>query len=222
MVKDKKNIGKYLHANKSLLLFIVLMSVFRSAVADWYTIPTSSMMPTIEVGDRITVNKMAYDIRIPFTNTAIVQLNDPQRGEIIVFNSKAADKRLIKRVIALPGDSVSMSNDMLTINGQKASYSSINETSIDFIEQESIYGNKRNIRFDKHAQSPLASFSTVIVPKDHYLVLGDNRRNSADSRVYGFVPRNELLGRAGYVAFSLNYNNYYIPKIERFIKNLNL
>lgn len=223
MNKNKTNIVvKFLKANKLFLIFIVLMSVFRSAVADWYTIPSGSMMPTIEVGDRITVNKMAYDLRIPFSNTALIRLDEPKRDDIIVFNSKAADKRLIKRVIALPGDHVAMKNEVLTINGVIASYDTINETSEELTLQETIIGDHRIVRIDKKRQSPLANFSEVIVPKDHYLVLGDNRGNSADSRVYGFVPRKELLGRASYVAFSLDYNKYFLPKSKRFIKSLYL
>lgn len=223
MKKIKTNIVvKFLKANKLFLIFIVLMSVFRSAVADWYTIPSGSMMPTIEVGDRITVNKIAYDLRIPFSNTALIRLGEPQRDDIIVFNSKAAEKRLIKRVIALPGDHVAMENEVLTINGVIASYDTINETREELTLQETINGDHRIVRIDKKRQSPLANFSMVTVPKDHYLVLGDNRRNSADSRVYGFVPRKELLGRASYVAFSLDYNNYFLPKSKRFIKSLYL
>lgn len=86
-------VGKLLRENRSLLLFILLMSVFRSAVADWNTVPTGSMKPTIVEGDRILVDKAAYDIRLPFTHISLVKLADPQRGDIIVFDSAAAGKK---------------------------------------------------------------------------------------------------------------------------------
>ena len=78
------------------------MSIFRSAVADWYTVPTGSMLPTIKEGDRIIVNKMAYDLKFPFTQLSLIALNEPQRGDIVVFESLAANNRLIKRMIGLP------------------------------------------------------------------------------------------------------------------------
>jgi len=90
--------------NKQFILFIILMTVFRSAVADWYSVPTGSMQPTIKEGDRVVVNKMAYDLKLPFSQISLVSLNKPKHGEIIVFDSQAADMRLIKRVIGLPGD----------------------------------------------------------------------------------------------------------------------
>ena len=179
-------------------------------------------MPTIEVGDRITVNKMAYDLRFPFSNTQLIRLNEPQRGDIVVFNSKAANKRLIKRVVALPGDRVSMSNGVLSINNTRVTYQTVYETAKEYVAKETSQGNSRLISIDKTQPPSLSNFDTVSVPQNHYLVLGDNRRNSADSRVYGFVPREELLGRATYVVFSLNYDNNYIPKSGRFIKHLYL
>ena len=222
-MKNKENITNksklFLKKHQAFLLFILLMSVFRSAIADWYNIPSSSMMPTIEIGDRITVNKMAYDLRIPFTSTSIVRMNEPKRGEIVVFNSKAANKRLIKRIIALPGDSVSMEREFLTINGKKASYKTLSHTSGHLL-RETINEISQVVTIDSTKLTPLNRFSNVTVPKDHYLVLGDNRQNSADSRVYGFVPREELLGNANHVAFSLDYNNYYIPRTNRVFKHL--
>ena len=89
------------------------MSVFRSAVADWYTVPTGSMQPTIKEGDRIIVNKMAYDLKIPFSQLSLLTTGEPKRGDIVVFESKAADNRLIKRMIGLPGDVIAMKDDLL-------------------------------------------------------------------------------------------------------------
>lgn len=205
--------------NRSVLLFISLMLVFRSAVADWNDVPTGSMQPTIEIGDRVLVNKMAYDIRVPFTTVSLAKLADPQRGEIVIFESDVADNRLIKRVVAIPGDTVTLQNNALSINGQQAEYKlqAKHPGFTDLTEQ--INNQQYTVRL---ANTPTGhdSFNKVIVPDGHYLVLGDNRDNSADSRVIGFVPRSEIVGRARTVLFSLNYDNYFLPRTERFLAAL--
>jgi len=215
-----------LQDNKKFLLFIFLMSVFRSAVADWYSVPTSSMQPTIYEGDRVVVNKIAYDIRLPFSNLTLFSLNTPQRGEIIVFESKAADLRLIKRIIGLPGDVVSMSNEEIKINGQALTYKPASNTTQQYnvdeltTTTESLGEIQHRINIDNSVSNQLSSFSAVTVPTGHYLVLGDNRRHSADSRVYGFVPHSELKGKATAIAFSVNYDNYYIPRADRLFQDI--
>src|SRR5258708_31927955 len=91
---------------RGFALFIILMIIFRSALADWNVVPTGSMKPTILEGDRILVNKLAYDFRVPLTHIALYRFADPSRGDIVVFDSRAADTRLVKRVIGLPCDIV--------------------------------------------------------------------------------------------------------------------
>lgn len=203
--------------NKSFILFIVLMGLFRSALADWNTVPTGSMLPTIVEGDRIAVNKLAYDLRIPFTHVSLLKLGDPQRGDIAVFDSKAADKRLVKRVIGLPGDTVAMVNNRLTINGVAIAYKNIDAAG-DGLEH--LPGVSHKVRISYPDNYSFASFPAVTVPQGHYLMLGDNRDKSADSRVIGFVPREEIIGRARSVIMSTNYDNYYLPRPDRFVKDL--
>jgi len=219
----KKSLAKLWKENKSLFIFIGLMLVFRSAVADWSDVPTGSMKPTIVEGDRIFVNKMAYDIRIPFTHISLIELAEPQTNDIIIFDSVVSDKRLVKRVIGVPGDKIAMKNNKLFINGQAVNYqkssSKNNSTNYFHDEMETINGQAHHIRADNMA-SQLANFDEVSVPTGHYLVLGDNRDNSADSRVIGFVPRSEIVGRSSIVAFSLDYDNYYLPRNERFFHTL--
>jgi signal peptidase I len=118
----KGKLGKFWKANRSKIIFVSLMLVFRSAVADWNTVPTGSMKPTIVEGDRILVNKMAYDLRVPFTHISLLEISDPQRGDIVVFDSDPADKRLVKRVVGLPGDVVAMEGNRLVINGRPLNY----------------------------------------------------------------------------------------------------
>lgn len=206
--------------NKQFIVFILLMSIFRSAVADWYTVPTGSMKPTIKEGDRIIVDKMAYDLKIPFTQVSLVALREPQRGDIVVFESFAANNRLIKRMIGLPGDTIEMRDEKLFINGKALKYQLFNQNTDQLFVTEQLDSINHIVRIDQNKSNQLSSFSSIIVPKDHYLVLGDNRRNSSDSRVYGFVPRHEIKGKATTIAFSINYDNFYLPRANRFLKDI--
>jgi signal peptidase I len=204
---------------RGLALFIVLMILFRNALADWNVVPTGSMKPTILEGDRILVNKLAYDLKIPLTHLAIRTFADPQRGDIIVFDSKAADTRLVKRVIGLPGDIVQMRDNRLSINGIEARYSDVEHGSEAIFATESYPGLSHRVEL-AIGGGRLSTFGPVEVPKGHYLVLGDNRDNSADSRVYGFIPRDEIVGNARTIVLSLDYDRYYMPRSDRFLRPL--
>ncbi len=201
--------------NRSLLLFLVLMFCFRSAIADWNDVPSGSMKPTLVEGDRIGLNKMAYDLRVPFTHISLYKIADPARGDIAVFDSNVAEKRLVKRVIGVPGDTVAMQNNRLFINGQAISYTATSNG--DWLEH--LPGKNHIVRVDPHAQT-YANFGPVTVPAGQYLMLGDNRDNSADSRVIGFVPRSEFVGRSRSVVMSLDYEDYFLPRAERFFHGL--
>ena len=203
--------------NKAFIIFIVLMFIFRSAVADWNHVPTGSMKPTILEGDHILVNKMAYDIRFPFTHISLLKFADPLRGDIVVFDSKISDKRLIKRVVGIPGDIVAMEDNVLYINGVRLSYVESDLAATDKIED--LLGVEHKVRTKKPG-GQMSNFAPVNVPEGQYLVLGDNRDNSADSRVIGFIPRNEIVGRSRKVVISFNYDNYYLPRSARFFHTL--
>ena len=207
------------HKNKSVALFIVLMFVFRSAIADWNVVPTGSMKPTILEGDRILINKMAYDIRIPFTHVSMHKRSNPIRGDVIVFDSEVSDKRLVKRVAGIPGDQVRLTKNVLYINGERLQYKTVSSTNHSIDKIENLLGVEHRVRVNKQA-STMSSFSQIKIPHNYYLVLGDNRDNSADSRAIGLVPRSEIIGRARHVVLSLNYNNYYIPRSDRFFHSL--
>ncbi len=211
---------KIIRDNRGFILFMLLMFVFRSVVADWNTVPTGSMKPTILEGDRILVNKMAYDIRLPFSHISVIKLDDPQRGDVVVFDSSVSDKRLVKRVIAIPGDTISMSHNQLTLNGQKLPYQ-IRQSYRDKLDVvENLKGVHHDIWVHMNANPQYTSFDPISVPENYYLVLGDNRDNSADSRVIGLVPRDEIVGRSRNIVMSLNYDNYYLPRSDRFFKAL--
>ncbi|MBU2515289.1 signal peptidase I [bacterium] len=131
--------------NRILVLFILLMICFRSALADWNTVPTGSMKPTIVEGDRVWVKKLAYDLRIPFTAVSLHQISNPKRGDIITFDSKSAGVTLVKRVIGLPEDTVEMVNNRLIINGKPASYSIVKQDYNGLIVEEDLNGIKHLI-----------------------------------------------------------------------------
>lgn len=214
--------------NKDILIFIVLMCLVRSSLADINHVPTGSMLPTIIEGDRIAVNKMAYDLRVPFTKIRLAEYAHPERGDIVVFDSNVTQKRMVKRVIGLPGDRISMRNNVLHINQHPLEYSRLDETAFNRLEAnqeasmdltEALPGQTHQIRL--HPAKPFKkSFQSIIVPDNQYLVLGDNRDNSADSRFIGFIPRHEIVGRTSYVLFSLNPQHYYQPRAKRFFSAL--
>ena len=204
--------------NRGFIALLGLMFVFRSAVADWNHVPTGSMQPTIEIGDRIFINKMAYDIRVPFTLISLKKLADPVTGDIVIFESEVSENRLVKRVVGVPGDRVSMRDNRLYINGDAVPYRTMitQNDSRDMIEE--LNGAAHRIRINTYSQR--SNFSEVIVPADHYLVLGDNRDNSADSRVIGFVPRHEIIGKSESVVVSLDHDAYFLPRADRFLTAL--
>ncbi len=201
--------------HRGFIVFFLLMFCFRSAIADWSDVPSGSMKPTLVEGDRISINKMAYDLRIPFTHVSLYKIADPARGDIAVFDSKVADKRLVKRVIGVPGDTVAMENNRLLINGETINYQPLIAG-----DQLELLPGKTHVLRTSQTPSRLANFAPVTVPEGQYLMLGDNRDNSADSRVIGFVPRSEFVGRSRGVVLSLDYDNYFLPRGERFMKDL--
>jgi signal peptidase I len=198
--------------NWGIVLFALVLFASRSSFADWYVVPTGSMLPTIVEGDRIFVDKMAYRLEVPFTDIEIMQTGEPKRGDIVVFNSEKAGNRLVKRLIGEPGDRIAMYQNRLVINGVEIDYT---DSESELTKTEHLDNVAHIVQFLPVAEAR-DNFAEVVVPQGHYLVLGDNRNNSADSRFYGFVPAIEIQGRAKKVLVSLNPENYYIPRTERF------
>lgn len=218
-------------ANKSLLLFLGLMLCFRSAVADWMQVPTGSMNPTIVEGDRILVDKSAYGLRVPFTELRLTRGGDPQRGDIAIFPSPQDGATLVKRVIGVPGDTIVMRDERLYVNGKAVEYAQIATDQADaelpaatrgeqrYYLSESLDGKAHPIMVLPN-RNAMRSFGPVTVPDGEYFMLGDNRDNSGDSRYFGFVPRASIVGRAGRVAYSLDAERWYAPRIDRFFTRL--
>lgn len=216
--------------NRVLLIFFGLMLVFRSAVADWMDVPSGSMNPTLVEGDRIFVDKEAYGLRIPFTTKRLTDGTDPQRGDIVIFASPEDGMTLVKRVVGLPGDTVEMRNERLLINGvaidytlaQPAADTDLPHTTraLDHTYLIEGLGTRSHPIMLLPRRYADRSFGPVRVPQGEYLVLGDNRDNSKDSRYIGFVPRDNIVGRAFAVAYSLDAGRWYRPRGDRLFKAL--
>ncbi len=205
---------------------ILLVFVLRSFIVEPFKIPSGSMIPTLLVGDFILVNKYTYGIRLPIINKKVLDINQPQRGDVMVFRYPA-DPSLdyIKRVVGLPGDKVAYQNKRLTINGQAV----LVTKQEDYLHSERLYYSKQfveklgevehRILNDDDApafindaslfpfrENCLYNNTGVIctVPAGHYFMVGDNRDNSRDSRVWGFVPDENIVGRAFFIWFNFS------------------
>jgi len=206
---------------------IALVFVLRSFLYEPFKIPSSSMVPTLLVGDLILVNKFTYGIRLPVLNKKIIQINDPKRGDVMVFKyPRDMSQDYIKRVVGVPGDKITYENKRLTVNGVEVKYTPLD----DYLDDERLVYNKQyqealtgvthRILNNERAptlnpaevqQFPLKEESctytyesfTCVVPKGNYFMMGDNRDNSLDSRYWGFVPDKNIVGKAFFVWMNL-------------------
>ncbi len=234
--EDQEPLGDWWAASKGfwrewlrpfLLILLALLS-FRSVVADWNHVPTGSMKPTILEGDRIFVNKIAYDLRVPFTTVRIASWDTPKRGDIIVFLSPLDGKRLVKRVVAVPGDIIELRRQRLWINGQPAAYQRVDPRAVTHLEQaerstyritmESVAGADPHPIMTKPWFSGRSTFSPLTLSAHRYFVMGDNRDDSADSRIFGPVDQDRILGQATGVALSVDPDRRYRPRWDRFFQ----
>ncbi len=214
----------------STLLAAVLLAVsIQSAIADWNVVPTASMNPTIVEGDRVLVNKLAYDFRLPFTHRRLLTWNDPRRGDLAVFWAPEKEIPMVKRVVGVPGDSVVMRENRLFINGNAVDYELTNNSQKVLIAPESDYLQRVLIEDLSGRKHPVVltpyrpsrdSFGPLTIPKGHYFMLGDNRDNSSDSRYFGLVERRRIFGRAAAVMISLNMEDNNRPRWWRFFMPL--
>ena len=213
----------FVRANKGFLMFMLLFGVFRTAVADWNPIPSGSMRPNLLEGDVVFVNRLAYNLKVPLTDVVIARTGEPQRGDVVTFASPQDGTRLIKRVLALPGDRVEMRSERLVINGVESQYSveelvreSTPQGSMDALRMDEVVDGRRHRIQVLPQRLVVRDFGPVTVPQGAYLMLGDNRDNSADSRYIGFVPRHLLIGRAERILVSADYQGNWMPRTERF------
>ena len=213
---------------KPLTVAAVIMCPLRSAVADWNWVPSGSMKPTILVGDLVFVNKLAYDLKVPFTVKHLAQWSNPQHEDIVVFFSPEDQIRLVKRVIGCPGDSIAMRQGELYRNGTKIAV----EPSDTQKFQHETTEDSTSLLFKEHGDTVTHWTMTLphrwaprtlkpfVVPEGQYFMMGDSRDNSHDSRFFGFVDRNLIVGKAERVLVSLDKNHGFVPRLTRFLSTL--
>jgi signal peptidase I len=216
---------RFWREHRGLILFLLLMLGFRSAWADWVTVPSGSMNPTILEGDRLLVDKHVFGLRIPFTLIRITAGADPARGDIVVFDSPLNGQSLVKRVAAVPGDALELNGETLIINGRPARYRPGDLTHLEELLSTTTAESPRVLSEDsggiEHeililpARSSQRVFGPVTVPAGMYFMLGDNRDNSADSRYIGFVSRQRIVGRATHVVASFDPEHHFVPRRHR-------
>ena len=207
--------------------FPVILAVFllRSFLVEPFKIPSGSMIPTLQVGDFILVNKFTYGIRLPIVSKKIIQINDPRRGDVMVFHyPEDPSVDYIKRVVGLPGDKIMYRNKKVYINGTLQEQQSVGD--YNYVESglKFVHTERHNENLDGHTHAllinpempdvHLGSVSEFphrdnctyseeeihcTVPDGHYFMMGDNRDNSRDSRYWGFVPDNMIVGRAFFI-----------------------
>lgn len=185
---------------KSFLPIILLVLVVRSFIIEPFQIPSSSMEPGLDVGDFILVSKFTYGLRLPVTNTKILANNDPQRGEVMVFFPPNDPRYFIKRVIGLPGDHIEYKNKVLYINGVEQKQQSVVMPVTDMqgrkLYQEQLGEASHTIYTNPRWSGQDMSF---VVSEGHYFMMGDNRDNSSDSRIWGEVPEENIVGKAFFI-----------------------
>ncbi len=200
--------GKWAEFCRSFFPVILIVLLLRSFLVEPFRIPSGSMIPTLEVGDFILVNKFAYGLRMPVFHNLLVPLGEPERGDVMVFRyPRDPSKDFIKRVIGLPGDSVTYRDKTLYINGEKmprevSGYYSADAAGRKVIAEEMIeqLGDvEHRILVSPHRPNDDAEFT---VPEGHYFMMGDNRDGSEDSRAWGFVPERNLVGKAFFIWMS--------------------
>ncbi len=214
LVFDEKNEPILVEYARSFFPIVLIVLLLRSFIAEPFRIPSGSMMPTLLVGDFILVNKFTYGIRLPVINKKIIELNEPKRGDIVVFRyPKDPTVDYIKRIIGLPGDKVVYSNKKLTINELPVQQVSLGRyqglgQGEEMSGAEDLLENLTGVehRILIRNGTPTVEF-VYIVPEGNYFAMGDNRDNSNDSRYWGPVPEANLVGKAFFIWMSWDWQN---------------
>ena len=218
---DKEKIKK---EGKSLLIIVVVVFSFRSVFFEPFKIPTGSMIPTLNIGDFILVNKYAYGFKVPFSDmfgdpVYITDFKEPKRGDVVVFKyPKDESYNYIKRLIGLPGDKIEVYKKQVFVNGKQIISLELSEKQSKELSEEMVeryramtfkfmkakIDNKEHLMQTTYYGTQYDNIEELTVPEGQYFMMGDNRDFSADSRVWGFVPRQNIRGKAILIWFSLN------------------
>jgi signal peptidase I len=211
---------------KSFFPVILIVFLLRSFIVEPFRIPSGSMIPTLLVGDFILVNKFAYGIRLPIINKKIIDIGEPERGDVMVFRyPEDPSLDYIKRVVGLPGDRITYLNKRLSVNGKeidlKPAGDYLHKERMSFAKRyvETTGDRSRSILIEEDAPASVPFVKqfpfrenctynieglTCTVPPGQYFLMGDNRDNSSDSRVWGFVPDANIVGKAFFIWFNFS------------------
>jgi len=176
-----------------LAVLLVLQFAARSSLADHYQVPTGSMIPSVDIGDHVIVDKLAYGVHLPFSEIEVLRFTQPRSGDVVVLTSPYNGITLLKRVIAVPHDQVSVHQGIISINGVEQAMSLHNE------KTEEQLGNVRHTVSLNYGGGP--DYGPITMGDDQYLVMGDNRGNSFDGRSFGLVHHADIHGRATHVVW---------------------
>lgn len=228
MSQEEKKKETPLQTLRSISIAIVLALIFRSVIASPYKIPSGSMIPSLKIGDFIFVSKFSYGIKIPFTNKNIIDFSGPERGDVIVFIEPIKrDVDFIKRVVGLPGDEIEIKNDILFINGKESTRTELPNKDLLYDHPFPTIQNMAKLYNEEfpegHTHTVMEfkprdeNFGPYNVPQGHYFMMGDNRDSSSDSRFWGFLPRENIRGKAKFIWLSLDRVNPYFSFNKNFI-----
>lgn len=194
---------------KSMFPVLAVVLVLRSFLFEPFQIPSGSMLPTLQIGDFILVNKHHYGVRLPVLNSKIIEINDPERGEVAVFRyPNNPSINYIKRIIGLPGDVISYQNKTFTINGveiESELLARLPPVNPEVLLLQETLGDKTFTTYQDLGRPSIAA--QWVVPEGHYFAVGDNRDNSNDSRYWGYVPDELLVGKA--VVVWMHWDNFF-------------
>jgi signal peptidase I len=215
---------------RPFLVVAAIVLPIKSSLGDINFVPTGSMKPTILEGDVVAVNKLAYDLKVPFTLVRLAQGSDPARGDVVVCFSPADGIRLVKRVVGVPGDTIELRQGTLLINGAPAEYGPLPEGALRYVTaedrdhavfaDETVEGRSHAVMAYPRAFSSTRFQEPVTLREGEYFLMGDNRDNSQDSRHFGVVRREQIVGRAGAEIVSFDKPGHWLPRVGRFFSGL--
>ncbi len=216
---------------RGTILFITCVVLpVRASIAAINFVPTGSMNPTILEGDFVFANHLSYSLRIPMTDYRVAQWGNPERGDVVICFSPDDGIRLVKRVIGIPGDVIEMRNQQVSINGKVLEYGELDEEVISemnpALRSQAIFASEKLGDRDHpvmalpRVYSPHRSFPKKALGEGEYFVMGDNRDKSKDSRVFGIVPREKIVGEATHVLISFDKTDKFQPRWGRFFTEM--
>jgi signal peptidase I len=210
-----RDLGLPLRLALVLLAVLFVLSALRSSVVEWNDVPSASMRPTIRDGDRIVVARMAYDVRVPFLGWRLWRRGDPRHGDLVVYRDEAGG-RAVKRVIGVPGDRIEVRDHRVVRNGLALTQAS-GFAGTDPSPGAGLHGEDGYQVLIPPTPFGSADHPPLTVPPGEFFVMGDNRAHSSDSRHSGTIPRERIVGRAGFVAFSRDAGGF---RRDRFLLRL--